>query len=148
MTAARTRLLAKTRREPLSGCLIWLGATKEKGYGAIRVGMRTVRAHRFAWELAHGPIPAGAWVLHRCDRPECVAVEHLYVGGAAENTRDMMERGRDWGSSKTRCVRGHPLSGANLRRMRGANGRTWRQCRTCDRLRQQQQQQRRSKAAD
>jgi hypothetical protein len=50
--------------------------------------------HRFAWELAYGPIPDGLWVLHHCDNPPCVNIDHLYLGTVKDNTADMMRRGR------------------------------------------------------
>jgi DNA-binding CsgD family transcriptional regulator len=44
-----------------------------------------VRAHRFAWELAYGPIPGGAEVIHRCGTRLCMRPDHLAlrVGGRA-----------------------------------------------------------------
>jgi hypothetical protein len=34
------------------------------------------------------------WVLHHCDNPPCVNPDHLYCGWPADNTADMMARGR------------------------------------------------------
>lgn len=63
-------------------------------YGAVRVGGRSMAAHRWAWTVAHGPIPAGMSVLHRCDRPGCVALDHLFIGLAVDNVHDMFAKGR------------------------------------------------------
>ena len=47
--------------------------------------------------------PAGDLiVLHACDNPECVRPDHLRLGTYAENTRDMLDRGR----SRARDVMG------------------------------------------
>lgn len=79
------------------GCWLWTGNRHPKGYGYISEGGRAgsdLRAHRVAWELTYGPIPAGLWVRHKCDTPPCVRPDHLELGTAAENSRDMVERGR------------------------------------------------------
>lgn len=60
----------------------------------FRLGAYRTTAQRAAWILKHGQIPAGAWVLHRCDTPSCVNVEHLFIGTPADNTHDMMAKGR------------------------------------------------------
>jgi HNH endonuclease len=44
-----------------------------KGYGtAYNSGHRPVGAHRMAWELTVGPIPAGLQTVHLCDNIRCV----------------------------------------------------------------------------
>lgn len=79
------------------GCWIWTAAKDRKGYGifALAPGKR-VRAHRFAWEQEHGPLPAGACLLHRCDNPACVRPAHLFVGSREDNNADMDAKGRAW----------------------------------------------------
>ena len=52
------------------------------------------RAHRFAWYEANGPIPDGLLVLHKCDNPPCINVEHLFLGTHADNVADMVAKGR------------------------------------------------------
>lgn len=75
------------RTEPLlwSGCLIWTGPLNESGYGVISVGGKKVRAHRYAYEREHGPIPAGALVDHACRNRSCVQVDHLRLATQQEN---------------------------------------------------------------
>lgn len=76
------------------GCWEWLGTRHGHGYGLLRIDGRLVRAHRVAWELENGPIPAGLSVLHSCDNRPCVRPDHLRLGTQRDNMADMDERRR------------------------------------------------------
>ena len=85
-------------------CHLWTGSTTGPGYGQIGGGKKGVvlLAHRVAWELAHGPIPDGMCVLHKCDVRACVNPTHLFLGTKKDNTHDMLRKGRDrWGQLRT-----------------------------------------------
>lgn len=94
----RDRFNEKVRRLRGLGaldCWIWVGCKNRNGYGQIVVeGTRREEAHRVAWRLAYGDIPAGKWVLHTCDNPPCVRPSHLYLGDQTRNMADMAARGR------------------------------------------------------
>lgn len=77
-----------------SGCWSWTASRTRGGYGAFRENGRQVGAHRFSWKMANGPIPAGRWVLHKCDNPPCVNPEHLFLGDASVNAKDAFAKGR------------------------------------------------------
>lgn len=77
------------------GCWLWNGPIFKDGYGAIgikRTGQH--RAHRVSFATFVSPIPAGMWVLHRCDTPSCVNPEHLFLGSARDNALDREAKGR------------------------------------------------------
>lgn len=84
------------------GCHEWRKALSKKGYGVIGVGSRLdksrkiIYAHRLSWELHHNKsIPNGLFVLHKCDNRLCINVDHLFLGTAKDNTKDMINKNRE-----------------------------------------------------
>lgn len=85
------------------GCWLWIGRSiNERGYGNFRTGWDNAarrytwagQAHRYAYMWAHGPIPDGLLVCHRCDVRLCCNPEHLFLGTPLMNTQDMQQKGR------------------------------------------------------
>lgn len=83
-----------------NGCIEWTGPLKGAGYGqsATRFGGGRY-AHRVVYEQAHGPIPAGMCVCHRCDNKKCLNLAHLFLGTHRENMKDMHAKNRQRGGS-------------------------------------------------
>jgi len=77
-----------------SGCWLWLGSLSSKGYGTKSIFGKIMRAHRLSYVAHKGDIPEGLIVRHTCDVRCCINPDHLVVGTNADNTQDMMERGR------------------------------------------------------
>lgn len=118
--------------EPNTGCLLWEGAAGSGGYGKVTRGGKQLRVTHLAWEERHGPVPEGAMVLHRCDVPACCNVEHLFLGNARDNARDMAAKGRVGGgpARQSLCKYGHALDVANTYIKPNGD----RRCRECARL--------------
>lgn len=72
-----------------SVCLLWDGATNNLGYGVCWCNGKQEYAHR----LAAGAKP-GEVVIHTCDTPNCINPAHLRIGTHAENSADMVAKGR------------------------------------------------------
>ena len=89
------RFLAKLGPRPQDGsCWEWQGAKHGWGHGRIWYCGKNLVATHVSWELHHSPVPPGMWVLHHCDNGLCVNPDHLFLGRAADNTRDMFSKGR------------------------------------------------------
>lgn len=125
------RFWAKVLPPDANGCRIWAGGTDGDGrYGGFWDGRRVVRAHRWAYEQHHGPLPDGVVLDHLCRVTRCVNPDHLepvtqqvnVLRGGAPSAIN---------ASKTECIHGHELSGDNLI-LRPGGGRD---CRLCARER-------------
>ena len=75
-------------------CWLWKGAIDPSGYGIFRSLGQSGRAHRFAYEMVHGPIRHGLIIRHNCDRRNCVRVDHLEEGTHQQNVEDCIARER------------------------------------------------------
>lgn len=104
---------AKVHPEALSGCWLWHGAASGNGYGSHRGRY----AHRVAYELAVGAIPAGHDVRHSCDVRMCVNPSHLSHGTRRQNVHDAISRDRH---ARGERVPGHRLVERDVVAMRHA----------------------------
>ena len=125
---AAERFAACVSVDLATGCWIWMGCQRGKGYGCLRVNGRMMRAHRYSYELHVGPIPAGLQIDHLCRNRLCVNPAHLEpvvnrvnvlrgVGVTAQNAK------------KTHCRQGHEFTPENTRITDGA-----RVCRACNKV--------------
>lgn len=82
------------------GCWLWDGNISGSGYGYLsqRVGAEgrpaSVYAHRMAYEMFVGEVPAGLEVDHLCRVRSCVRPDHLEPVTHAENVRRSVEARR------------------------------------------------------
>lgn len=76
-------------------CVLWTGKIDRHGYGWFNVtSTKQVQAHRYAWVQDGNELPSGLLVLHKCDVPNCVNVDHLFTGTHQDNTVDKIRKGR------------------------------------------------------
>lgn len=88
-------------------CELWTGG-HNRGYGIFAISHReSVRASRFIYALRVGELRDDQLVLHKCDNPSCVNVDHLFLGSAADNAADRNAKGRTARGAKS-GARLHP----------------------------------------
>lgn len=71
-------------------CIEFDGRRNADGYGTI--GAWT--AHRLTWFKKKGRIPEGLHVLHTCDNPACINIDHLFLGTHQDNMADRDRKNR------------------------------------------------------
>ncbi len=80
-------------------CWPWTAGCCSRGYGQFMKktpagGYRAILAHRLAYQLTKGEIPAGMELLHKCDCRPCCNPAHLKTGTHYENMLDAATKGR------------------------------------------------------
>lgn len=120
--------------------LEWNAALDHGGYGKFYVDGRLVGAHRVAYQLWAGPIPAGMELDHLCRIHHCVTPDHLEpvtgkvnVGRGLAPIR-MRERnpGAELERQRTHCPANHEYDDVNTY----TDKKGCRHCRACARERE------------
>ena len=71
-----------------NGCYEWQGSLDTSGYGLFKFQKKLYKAHRFILSSLLGEIPKGKVVMHTCDNPACINLDHLRLGTSKENAQD------------------------------------------------------------
>lgn len=78
-----------------SGCWVWkTGAAFKQRHPDFRFDGGYIKASHFSWQRAKGKLSEGEQVLHTCDNPRCVNVDHLFIGDHLANMQDKARKGR------------------------------------------------------
>lgn len=106
-------------------CWKWLGSKYQNGYG--KLGRKGIMAHRIAFELTKGDVPADMCLDHLCKQRDCINPEHLEVVTLVENVmRGESQHAKN--AKKTHCKNGHEFTESNTYSRKDRNTR---ECRTC-----------------
>jgi len=105
--------------EPNSGCMLWDGRRDWNGYGMVAWRGQVLMAHRAAFMCAHGPIPRGRVICHRCDVRACINPDHLFLGTHGDNMVDMRAK---WRRANPDAPHGIKLDAERVAAVRRARG--------------------------
>lgn len=79
-----------------AGCWIWDLSKNKLGYGWVRFRGKVMQAHRASYFAFNEDLSSSKeFVCHSCDNPSCVNPEHLWVGTAWDNIKDMTSKRRN-----------------------------------------------------
>lgn len=83
-------------------CWEWQLGKDKNGYGIFTIKGHSYKAHRISYQIINGKIPEKMCILHKCDNPLCVRPDHLFLGTLADNSIDMVMKGRSLFGEKNR----------------------------------------------
>jgi hypothetical protein len=106
---------ASTAERPIGDddCWLWDGAQGDFDYGRLSRGGRDdglIGPHRAVLEVMDeaaylpgtAPDRSDLVACHHCDNPLCCNPSHLFWGTQAENSQDMVRKGRHWRAARPR----------------------------------------------
>lgn len=124
--------------EKTETCWLWRAHRLPTGYGQFYFDGQMRYAHRVAYELFVGPIPAGLTIDHLCRVRACVNPDHLEPVTNRENIlRGVAPSALN--ARKTHCIRGHVFLRLDTRGHRD--------CGKCQAIRDEIKRRRRREAA-
>ena len=74
--------------DPITGCWKYTGYIAPNGYGQITVDKKTLRVHRFAYEIFIGPLDPKLEICHSCNCKFCINPDHLRQDTRSSNAID------------------------------------------------------------
>ncbi len=124
----RMYLRVRSRYIVNGDCFEFTGNKNKQGYGLISYniipGKRTsMSAHRFIyWQHTQEDITDKV-VMHTCDNPSCINIDHLRLGTHQDNAKDMWTKGRaNYNPAGTKGRRVRKLTDEQVQRIRLMQG--------------------------
>lgn len=119
MRTVQQRLFQQRRIDPVTECWEWQGTVTSSGYGRIMIERKRFAVHRLAAHLWLGlEWDSEQFVCHDCDNPRCFNPDHLFIGTALDNMRDMIAKGRATPPYDPRMYTTAKVSEDDVRRIR------------------------------
>lgn len=87
----RERFWGKVEKTDM--CWIWKANKDKDGYGYFYYNGKQVLVHRFIFFLTYKKWPK-KFILHHCDNPSCIRIDHLFEGTQKDNIQDAIKKGR------------------------------------------------------
>jgi HNH endonuclease len=80
------------RMDKTGTCWLWQGAKSPRNKnGHLLYQGKDIYAHRLAWILTHGEIPAGMMVFHHCGTDLCCNPDHLFLAARQKGKHNTPE---------------------------------------------------------
>jgi hypothetical protein len=104
-----------------NGCWLWDNDKQRGGYGMFWDGQKPKSAHRLVYELLVSKVESKDCVCHKCDNRRCVDPSHMFIGSHADNSADMVSKGRQakgnrhWTKTSPELLDGHAVGEKNSR---------------------------------
>ena len=100
----KEEMLASADKDKRTGCWNWRYCLS-KGYGNLRRHGRGWSAHRISYFLFNSDVSLEVitdttiHICHKCDNRKCINPDHLFLGDAALNCADKVDKGRHYHGS-------------------------------------------------
>ena len=75
-------------------CWICTSHKTNKGYPVASIKGKKIRLSRLLYYKFKEGKMQGMFVCHKCDNPNCINPEHLFLGTPRDNIDDMLKKGR------------------------------------------------------